>query len=281
MYKNHSANFDIGYSGRPELFLSNLCEEPIDTFFLNINMDEALRHADMGKFKLKTFFSGKPSSTGFAYEAMLSALAPSCIGYEITGNKVEPVFEKYNKTYQEEFVIGIMQNAAVEFVKDITDIFGQEIKELYYEKYYISLPIMAFINSSKQIDKSIFDAIYFEDNIRLKEPVKMTTEWNKDLGYKNQKTMDDLILGLTSGKWNSNGYLEYNEPDLEHHSKLIRFLYYVLFDRITFKRRMRETLKNHKIILSVGKGCYSLARGTKNLIYKGVHKIKGGHNSEK
>ena len=170
-----------------------------------------------------------------------------------------------------------MQNAAVEFVKDITDIFGEEIKELYYENYYISLPIMAYINSSKQIDKSIFDAIYFEDNIRLKEPVKMTTEWNKELGYKNQRTMDELISGLTSAKWNSNGYLEYNEPDLEHHSKPIRFLYYVLFDRITFKRRMKETLKNHKVILSIGKGCYSLARGTKNVIYKGVHKIKGGH----
>ena len=146
MYKNHSANFDIGYSGRPELFLSNLCEEPIDTFFLNINMDEALRHADMGKFKLKTFFSGKPSATGFAYEAMLSALAPSCVGYNISDNNVEPIFEKYDKTYQEEFVIGTMQNAAVEFVKDITDIFGEEIKELYYENYYISWHILILLN---------------------------------------------------------------------------------------------------------------------------------------
>ena len=281
MYKNHSANFDIGYSGRPELFLSNLCEEPIDTFFLNINMDEALRHADMGKFKLKTFFGGKPSATGFAYEAMLSALDPSCVGYNISDNNVEPIFEKYDKTYQEEFIIGIMQNAAVEFVKDITDIFGQEIKELYYENYYISLPIMAYINSSKQIDKSIFDAIYFEDNIRLKEPVKMTTEWNKDLGYKNQRTMDELIYGLTTVNWNSNRYLDYNEPDLEHHSKPIRFIYYLLFDRITFKRRMKEIFKNHKGILAVGKRFYAVGRGAKNNIYKGVHKIKGGHKSEK
>ena len=48
----------------------------------------------MGKFKLKTFFSGKPSATGFAYEAMLSALAPSCVGYNISDNNVEPIFEK-------------------------------------------------------------------------------------------------------------------------------------------------------------------------------------------
>lgn len=109
----------------------------------------------------------------------------------------------------------------------------------------------------------------------------MTTEWNKDLGYKNQRTMDELIYGLTTVNWNSNRYLDYNEPDLEHHSKPIRFIYYLLFDRITFKRRMKEIFKNHKGILAVGKRFYAVGRGAKNNIYKGVHKIKGGHKSEK
>ena len=36
-YENKSATFDVGYSARPELFLSNLCKKPIDTFFLNVN----------------------------------------------------------------------------------------------------------------------------------------------------------------------------------------------------------------------------------------------------
>ena len=98
-YEDSSASFDVGYSARPELFLSTLCQKPIDTFFLNINKDEAYRHSDMAGFKVETFFSGKPSATGFTYEAMLSALAPSCIGYDINGNEVKPVFEKYNKTF--------------------------------------------------------------------------------------------------------------------------------------------------------------------------------------
>ena len=231
-YEEKSATFDIGYSARPELFLSNLCEKPIDTFFLNINTDEAFRHADMGKFKLKTFFSGKPAATGFAYESMLSALAPSCIGYDIKEDGVKPVFEKYNKTYQEEFIISIMQNAAVEFVEDMVNIFGEEIKELYYEKYYVSLPIMAYINSAKETDKSIFNAIYFEDDVRLKEPVKMTTEWNKELGYRNQRSMEELIHGGGIRGMDNQGYLDYNRyPDLEHHSKPVRFIYYILYDR--------------------------------------------------
>ena len=277
-YEGHSATFDIGYSARPELFLSSLCQKPIDTFFLNINMDEAFRHSDMGKFKLKTFFDGKPSATGFAYEAMLSALAPSCIGYDVKEDKdIEPVFEKYNKTYQEQFIISIMQNAAVEFVNDIVNIFGEEIKELYYEKYYVSLPIMAYINSSKDIDKSIFNAIYFEDDVRLKEPVRMTTEWNKELGYKNQRKMEELIYGGGLRDIDKQGYLDYNGyPDLEHHSKPVRFIYYLLYDRETFKRRMREIFENHKFVFFIGKGIYSFGGKCKNVIYKGIHKIKGG-----
>ena len=276
-YEDKSATFDIGYSARPELFLSNLCEKPIDTFFLNINKDEAFRHSDMKNFKLKTFFDGKPSATGFAYETMLSALAPSCIGYEIE-KEVKPVFEKYNKTYQEEFIISIMQNAAIEFVEYITKTFGNEIKELYYEKYYISLPMMSYINSAKEIDKSIFNAIYFEDDVRLKETVKMTTEWNKELEYKNQRNMQELMYGGGMINANKSKYLDYNEyPDLEHHSKPIRFIYYILFDRNTLKRRMKEVTKNHPIIYKIGKNTYKVVANFKNTIYKGIHKIKGGN----
>ena len=276
-YENKSATFDVGYSARPELFLSNLCKKPIDTFFLNVNKDEAFRHSDMASFKLKTFFSGKPSATGFAYESMVSALAPSCIGYNINGNEVKPIFEKYDKTYQEEFIISIMQNAAIEFIQDITKIFGEEIKELYYEKYYVSLPVMAYINSAKEIDKSIFNAIYFEDDVRLNEPVKMTTEWNKELGYRNQRPMQELIYGGFSRNEGYSGYLNYNRyPDLEHHSKPVRFIYYILYDRETFKRRMRETFKNHKILFSIGQGIYNFSEKFKRTVYKGIHKIRGG-----
>ena len=105
----------------------------------------------------------------------------------------------------------------------------------------------------------------------------MTTEWNKELGYKNQRTMEELIYGGGSKGVDNYGYLDYNRyPDLEHHSKPVRFIYYILFDRPTFKRRMRETFKNHKIIFGIGKGIYSCGSKIKNVIYKGIHKIKGG-----
>lgn len=318
-YVGKSATFDVGYSARPELFLSKLCQKPIDTYFLNINEDEAYKHSDMGGFKIETFFSGKPSVTGTIYESVTSALAPSCIGYDINGNEVKPVFEKYNKTYQEEFIISIMQNAAIEFVNDMIDTFGEEIKELYYQKYYASLPIMAYINSSKDVDKAIFDAIYFEDDVRMKGSMKMTSDWNEELINKNQHTMGELIYGYgnnnNSNNMSSNNiedndikisnelrnnddktenndendssdnnafveeqeYVEYNNnPDLEKHSKLARCIYYFIFDRPTFKRKIREKLKSHKILFNIGKIIYKIGAKIKNIIYNIVRIAKGG-----
>ena len=42
----------------------------------------------------------------------------------------------------------------------------------------------------------------------------------------------------------NNSYLDYNNVvDLEHHSKLVRLIFYILYDRPTFKRRMREIFR--------------------------------------
>ena len=274
-YKDKSATFDLGYSGRPELYLSVLCGKPIDTYFLNINQGEAIKYSQTAGYNLTTYFDAKPSVTGFAYESIISELAPSTIGYDFTGD-VKPILEKANKTYQERYVIGIIQNAAKQFVKDVLDIFGDEYRKLYYQDYYISLPFVAYINSSKPIDMLVFNSIGFEDTVRLKEIKPITEEWLKERGYRNQREMNALINIGPAGNSN-NSYLDYNNVvDLENHSKLVRLLFYALYDRPTFKRRMREIFKNHKGILKVGKAGYSAARGTKNAIYKGIHKIKGG-----
>ena len=275
-FEDKSATFDIGYSGRPEMYLSILCNKPIDTYFLNINQDEAMKYSDVAGYKLNTYFDAKPAVTGFAYESIISELAPSTIGYDLTGEEVKPILEKNNKTYQEKYIISVMQNAAKQFVNDILEIFGEDYKKLYYQDYYISLPFMSYINSSKTIDMLMFDSIGFEDTVRSKEIKPITEDWLQERKYRNQRDMNSLISGGNIAVTNSS-YLDYNNViDLENHSKLVRLIFYALYDRPTFKRRMREIFKNHKIALKLGKTGYSFVRGTKNVVYKGIRKIKGG-----
>lgn len=242
-YEDKSATFDLGYSGRPELYLSILCGKPIDTYFLNINQDEAMKYSDVASYNLKTYFSAKPAVTGFAYESIISELAPSTIGYDLTGKEVKPILEKEQKTYQERCIIGVIQKSAKQFIKDMLEIFGEEYKKLYYQDYYISLPFMSYINSSKIIDMQIFNSIGFEDTIRNKEVKPITEDWLVERKNKNQRNMSSLI-NTGKIKVNNNSYLDYNNVvDLEKHNKLARLIFYMLYDRPTFKRRIREILK--------------------------------------
>lgn len=239
------ATFDVGYSGRPEFYLTHLCGKSIDTLFLNINRDDALEYSKVGNFKLKTYFEAKPTATGNAYELLFSKLAPSCIGYNITEKGVEPVFEKYENSYQVEQMVGIMQKAAIEFVSDIINIFKQDTDILYYQDYYITLPIMSYINSATRLDKRPLDAVEFEDTIRTNKREKMIDSMQEDLNHKNQRTINDLYNNATI--WNKSqkvGKLDYNPTvDLNGRNKFVRLLYYALFDRTTLKRRIRDTLK--------------------------------------
>lgn len=264
-YPEKSANFDIGYSGRPELYISNLCGYGIDTFFMNINMDEALKHAKMGNFKMNTFFEAKPAVTGFVYELVFSKLAPSCIGYEIKDNKVTPVFEEYKRSYEDEFIIKTMQEAAMQFVKDMMNTFGNDIHELYYQNYYTTLPIMAYINSARINDKLVFNATEFEDNVRLKENTKMIEEWQKEIGYRKQLTLSQLY----NYKYNVEGRLIYNSNiDLNNKNKFVRLIYYTIFDRPTLTRRISEILYRHPLMYKTSRKIFYGLKKLKNKVKK-------------
>ena len=236
------AVFDVGYSGRPEFYLSELCQKSVDTYFLNINRDDALEYAKMGNFKIKTFFPAKPTATGNAYELLFSKLAPSCIAYDVKGEEVKPVFEKYESEYQVEYIVKTMQKAAIEFVKDMVDIFNTDIEILYYQDYYISLPIMAYFNSSRRIDKQPLSAIEFEDDIRTGKTRKMIDDMQEDLNSKNQCALETLFnQGNINLETHKVGELNYNPTvNLNGKNKLLRLLYYTLFDKETMKRRIGE-----------------------------------------
>ncbi|MBQ9012899.1 MAG: glycosyltransferase [Bacilli bacterium] len=260
IFNGKSAVFDVGYSARPELYLSQLCEMAIDTYFLNINEDIAYMHSNIGNFKIKQFFNGKPALTGFSYESFISALAPSCIGYNLNNDSVKEIFEKYDKVYQEEFFIGIMQDAAKKFVQDMVNIFGKDIDILYFERYYVSLPIMAYINSSKKIDRMIFDCILFEDDIGIKEKQTLNFLMEREMRWKNQAELHELIN--IQNRINDSHYMNQSNVyvvDLNNKSKFKKMIFYIHFNKPIFKRRMKEIFS--KIPFA-------------KIVYKGIKKIK-------
>lgn len=194
VFSGNACAFDIGYSAKPEMYLSKLCDKPIDTYFINISNDESYKHARIGNFKLNTYFDYRPAITGVVREILMSTADPSCIGYEINqDNQVKPIFEEENQDYQHRFVLDAMQNEAISFIKDLVNTFKEDIEKLYYQKFYISLPHEMFINSANELDQEIFYSVDFEDAVGLGDKIDAIEEWNREMKDKNQKRSKELF----------------------------------------------------------------------------------------
>ena len=194
IFEGKACAFDIGYSAKPEMYLSKLCKKEIDTYFVNISNEEAYEHSKIGGFKLYSYFDYRPTITGVVRESLMSTSDPSCIGYEFDekGNVV-PVFEEEKYDYQNRFIFDSMQDKALEFVSDLVNTFGNDLENLYYQRYYISLPHEMYINSAKKLDQEIFYGIDFDDAVGLGDKITAVEEWNSEMEEKNQKRTGELF----------------------------------------------------------------------------------------
>ena len=113
----------------------------------HINEDKVLEAIDPSKDvdgfhpeNVAKLFLGQRSLVPCTPKGMMVLLDE--INYDLTGKEVKPILEKEQKTYQERCIIGVIQKSAKQFIKDMLEIFGEEYKKLYYQDYYISLPLV-------------------------------------------------------------------------------------------------------------------------------------------
>ena len=139
----------------------------------------------------------------------MSTSDSSCIDYKFDENgNVIPVFEEKTYDYQNRFIFDSMQEKALEFIKDLVNIFENDLEDLYYQRYYISLPHEMYINSAKKLDQEIFYGIDFEDAVGLGDKITAVQEWNSEMEEKNQKRTEELF------------YINYTKDLKEEISKL-------------------------------------------------------------
>ncbi len=236
IFNGKTCAFDVGYSARIEFYLSNLINKPIDTYFININAEEAMKYSKMANFQLETFYDYKPKITGLMREFLFSMCAPSCTGYKINlkTEEVEPVFENYTIDYLSKNIIETIQKEALQFVEDMISIFDKDIFKLNYQRTYISMPYESFIQSVNGLDRKIFDSINFEDKVAPDSQVTIGDEWEKELKKKNQHELEKLL--------NLQDYLNKEFVDLYGKNTLERMIYYAMFDREAFKDRMKKRI---------------------------------------
>lgn len=186
----NDAIFDIGYSVRSEAIFSYLLNRKINTYYIHINQDIAQRRANMFDVNVHTFYDFEPASCVVLREHLFCELGPSCISYNIDGENVVPEFEEYHENYKMSFITRLIQQGALDFVKDFTDTFADSYDDLIYRRFDASMPYEYFMCRAKRLDRQMFSECSFEDDMWAGANSNFVTFWEGVLT--NSKNMEQI-----------------------------------------------------------------------------------------
>lgn len=173
--------FDVGYNGRVETALETICGFPVDSYYLHIYKPIALERQQQKSFKIHTFYDYMPVSTFLIREEIISKLAPSVKGFQFDNNRTELVFKENQKNCFTEFLLGTIQNAALDFVKDYRKVYKGVHDILYFRNHDASLPFEFFVHKSLYIDRAMFKCESFEDEFGDNTVFNLCDYWEQNL----------------------------------------------------------------------------------------------------
>ncbi|MBQ9761105.1 MAG: HAD-IA family hydrolase [Clostridia bacterium] len=174
--------FDIGYSGRCESVLTKLLGYPIDSLYIHGSSQILNDRVRTDGFYNETFYDYKPAIIGVVREHVFMCPAPSTLGYEERDGKLTPVFEEYKTNPANEIITKTVQNAALDFVRDMKTLFGEYSELLTYQKADMSYPFEYYLHYSKAVDRKLFGCVIFEDDVGLGDKnVSALSLWNRDV----------------------------------------------------------------------------------------------------
>lgn len=180
--------FDIGYSGRAQAILSKLLGYGINAYYIHTLNERAEINANKNNFQIETFFDFSPALTGKIRELVQSEPTQSCVGYSISNNVLQPLYEDKKWRFHEKYVIKQMHDGAIQFVRDFMDIFDGYIDRMTYRKTDISFMHEKFMLLPKKQDMEIFKLFHFEDDLFFNKDYEekwLVDIWNGDLKWNN------------------------------------------------------------------------------------------------
>ena len=229
VFEGKPATFDIGYSGKPESIITSLIGKPLTTYFIHTNTSEGYKNAYLSNYDINNFYDFKPTMTGTLREILFSDIGPSCIGYEKSGDDVKPVFsskEKYN--YFNKYIINTIQNSALKFVEDFSNIFGEYMEMIDLNKFYMSIPYEYYLHYSMGFDKEMTRDMIFETNtnnfIEINDFIDDDFK-NYNIYYNKRLKVSEETLKCIRPMLLEEGYGPLPK------SRFGRIFYYVFFDR--------------------------------------------------
>lgn len=176
--------FDVGYSGRPEAALSNILGFPVNSLYIHTLKDLCNKRQKRYDCICRTFYDYKPAITGVMREHLLMELGPSTIGYQKQNGTLVPVLEEKKESYTVDYVTQIIQEAAIDFIKDYIHLFDKYSSCMYARRYDLSLPLEYYLHNSKELDRQIFATMEFEDDMGEGRTISALEFWNNEIAQR-------------------------------------------------------------------------------------------------
>lgn len=200
MFSGKTATFDIGYSCRIESALKKNFNFDITPYYIHVNNDIPFRRERKNQIHIHNFYSYTPGVTGIVRELFISKMEPSCKSLQFASQGVQPIFKEYHLPYTQKYVIGLIQQNALQFVQDMADLFGKDLDELDYQREDAGLVSEYYQAQAKFFDRLPFAAIPFEDDIGIGTTVNTLDYWNGQIANTNagiNLEMDSSLRWMT------------------------------------------------------------------------------------
>ena len=181
LVKPNDLLFDIGYSGRGEAALSRLLGYSVDGAYVHSNTQALGMRARQQGFSTECFYNIKPRITGVIREHVFMRLAPSAVGYRSTDDGLEPIFEEDRINASTRLFTEILQNAALDYVRDLCEIFGTDRGRLHYRGEDLAWAFEAYLHNAHAVDRKLFACVVFEDEMGYGDAFSALDFWERDL----------------------------------------------------------------------------------------------------
>ena len=172
---------------------------------------------------------------GHIRELLLSGVAPSCIGYAVGEGGAQPVFEPAYLHYAAAFTLRCVQEAALGFVADMRRTFGEDLEFLSLRPLEASAPLEYCLLYAAEEDRALFSPVAFEDRMYTgKEPSLLVDLWRRDVGFFLHNAPAQAPFAPPAPP------AQAGPPAALHgQPRWKKAVYYWLFDRDTFRRKLR------------------------------------------
>lgn len=206
-FSKPAATFDVGYSISADYLLKMQYGYDIKPFMCHVNSSLPYRRAKTAEMSFESFLPYSPKITGPLRETLLSKNAPSCIGYNETGN---PVFENFIPFYPEKCEQDVIQDYSLKFFNDFINTFKDDLNKFSFRYFDFSFLFEYFSEYAKLTDREFTKVIRFEDDLSLGYFNSLYNVWNSQtpVADSTENIIQELGNGETQNKIDSpNGRL--------------------------------------------------------------------------